>query len=640
MRLLALLPLLTGLSGSAQFVYDHAVLDEVAHAERLGHQTLMLRSQSGQPARGFDVNYNRCAWDLDPAVRAISGSVTTHFTTTADLDTLWLDLSDSLTVYSADRNGVPLPFVHAADRLGVVLPGTFATGTADSITVSYAGVPPSSGFGSFETGDHNGAPMLWTLSQPFGASDWWPCKEDLFDKADSIDLFISVPYGNRAAGNGLLVDSIPGNAQVTYHWKHRHPIAFYLVATAVSNYAAYTDLCIIGNDTIPILNYAWPEEVQDAQNMTAQCASQMQLFSDLFGLYPFADEKYGHVRFGWGGAMEHQTMTSMGAWNYELMAHELAHQWFGNKVTCGSWEDIWLNEGFATYLSGLCYEFLVPQFWMPFKQGRINNVTSQPGGSVFVTDTTDVARIFSGRLSYAKGAMVLHMLRWVCGDSAWFAGVGNYLNDSDIAYGSALTFQLQDHLEAASGVDLDGFMADWYNGEGFPTYTLPWSQDANGNVDLTLYQSPSHPSVSFFELPVPVRFKNANTDTLIVIDNTVNGEVFSFNLPFQADSAILDPDLWLISGQNIVTRVSELRGADEAVVLYPNPASNTVTIRMPSATRALQLRVLDAMGRVVRNGTLTNPQRGELDVSALPTGAYLLELRDAERSWVQRFVKE
>jgi len=639
MRTLSLLTLLAGLSAQAQLVYDHAVLDEVAATERRGHASMLLRSLSGLPTRGFDVTYLRCAWDLDPAVRAISGSVTTHFTTTADLDTLWFDLSDSLTVYSADRNGVPLPFVHAGERLGVVLPGTIVAGTADSITVSYAGVPPTSGFGSFETGTHNGAPMLWTLSEPYGASDWWPAKEDLFDKADSIDLFISVPYGNRAAGNGTLMDSIPGNAQVTYHWKHRHPIAHYLVATAVTNYHAYTDLCIIGADTIPILNYVWPEEVQDAQNITAQCASQIQLYSDLFGLYPFADEKYGHARFGWGGGMEHQTMTFMGGWGYELQAHELAHQWFGDKVTCGSWHDIWLNEGFATYLSGLCYEFLLPQYWQPFKRGRINTVIAQPDGSVYVPDTTDVGRIFSGRLTYAKGAMVLHMLRWVCGDSAWFAGVGNYLNDPDIAYGSALTSQLQDHLEAASGKDLDGFMADWYTGEGYPTYTLPWSQDANGNVDLTLYQSPSHPSVPFFELPVPVLFKNANTDTLIVLDNTVNGEIFSFNLPFQADSAVLDPDLWLISGQNIVTRVPELRGADDAVVLFPNPASTVLTVRVPAASGRLQARVLDAYGRVAMAFVLASGG-GDVDVSSLATGAYVLELRDAHRAWTQRFVKE
>lgn len=640
MRATFLSLLLLPLAAQAQIIYDHAVLDGIVHSEQRGHGSLTLRSTSGTPTRGYDITYHRCEWDLDPAVRAISGYVTTHFTTTADLDTLWLDLSDSLTVYDVTRNGVSVPFVHADERLSIVFPATLFAGTSDSVTVGYAGVPPTTGFGSFETGDHNGTPVLWTLSEPYGASDWWPSKEDLNDKADSVDLFVSVPYGNRAAGNGVLVDSIPGNAQVTYHWKHRHPIAYYLVATAVTNYTAYSDFAYLPDDTVEVLNYVYPEEVQDAQNITSQCASQIGLFSELFGTYPFADEKYGHARFGWGGGMEHQTMTFMGAWDYELMAHELAHQWFGNKVTCGSWEDIWLNEGFATYLSGLCYEFLVPQFWMPFKQGRINNVISAPDGSVFVPDTTDVGRIFNGRLSYAKGAMVLHMSRWVCGDSAWFAGVGNYLNDPDIAYGSALTFQLQDHLEASSGVDLDGFMADWFMGEGYPTYTLPWSQDANGDVELTLYQSASHPSVDFFELPVPVRFKNVNTDTIIVLNNTVNGEVFSFNLPFQADSALLDPELWLISGQNIVTRVSDAVQGDDAIVLFPNPATNVLTIRMPSATGALQLRVLDALGRVVRNGTLTNPQRGELDVSGLPTGAYLLELRDADRSWVQRFVKE
>jgi hypothetical protein len=182
-------------------------------------------------------------------------------------------------------------------------------------------------------------------------------------------------------------------------------------------------------------------------------------------------------------------------------------------------------------------------------------------------------------------------------------------------------------------------MADWYTGEGFPTYTLPWSQDANGDVDLTLYQSPSHPSVSFFELPVPVRFKNANTDTLIVLDNTVNGEVFSFNLPFQADSAVLDPDLWLISGQNIVTRVSELRDAENAVVLFPNPASSALTVRVPAATGRLQARVVDAYGRTVIAFVLANGN-GDVDVSLLAAGAYVLELRDEQRTWTQRFVKE
>jgi hypothetical protein len=158
-------------------------------------------------------------------------------------------------------------------------------------------------------------------------------------------------------------------------------------------------------------------------------------------------------------------------------------------------------------------------------------------------------------------------------------------------------------------------------------------------VDLTLYQSPSHPSVPFFELPVPVLFKNANTDTLIVLDNTTNGELFSFNLPFQADSAILDPDLWLISGQNIVTRVNELAAADAEVVLFPNPAATALTVRVPAAQGRLNARVLDAYGRAVRTFTLAQGN-GDVDVSVLAQGAYVLELRNGDRTWTQRFVKE
>ncbi len=639
MRTLLFTALLSTLGASAQFGYDHAVLDQVAASERLGHAGLFLRSASGAPGRGYDITYLRCAWALEPTVRAINGSVTTYFTTTADLDTIWFDLSDSLAVTNAVHQGSALTVVHTGDRLGLVLPTTLAAGTADSVTVDYGGVPPTTGFGSFELGDHNGQPMLWTLSEPYGASDWWPSKEDLGDKADSLDLFVTTPLGNRAAGNGVLMDSLVNGTSITWHWRHRHPIAHYLVATAVGPYVAYTDLCYLPNDTVEILNYVFPDEVQDAQNITSQCAAQMQLYSQLFGTYPFANEKYGHAHFGWGGGMEHQTMTFVGAWNWELQAHELAHQWFGDKVTCGSWQDIWLNEGFATYLSGLCYEHIATQFWMPFKQGRINTVTSQPDGSVFVADTTDVGRVFDGRLSYAKGAMVLHMLRWVCGDSAWFAGVGNYLNDPDIAFGSARTYQLQDHLEAASGLDLDGFMADWFTGEGFPSYTLPWSQNAGGDVELTLYQSSSHPSVDFFELPVPVRFWNSTNDTTVVLDHQSSGQLFTFNLPFQADSAQLDPDLWLISAQNVVTRVAEVRGRDETVVLYPNPASSTITVRVPAAHGRLNARVLDAYGRVVSGFTLAQG-RGDADVSALSPGAYVIELRDADHAWTQRFVKE
>ena len=625
---------------AAQLGYDHAVFEEVPCAHRHGHVP-MPRSDA-EPTRGFDMKYLRAAWSVDPAVRAISGTVTLRFVTTQPLTGIVLDLSDTLIVDEVLYHGAPVLAVPApGDLLTIPFGQELPAGTPDSVTVSYHGTPRSTGFGSFATGQQpDSSAALWTLSEPYGAKEWWPCKQDLNDKIDSIDLYITTPSAYRAGSNGLLVEETANGSNTVYHWRHRYPIAFYLISMAVADYLVFTYDIVIGADTIPMLTYSWHNDPGMAELNGQDAGEQMALFSELFGLYPFASEKYGHAQFGWGGGMEHQTMTSMGGWSYELSAHELAHQWFGDKVTCGSWQDIWLNEGFATYLQGMCYEFLVPGYWHGYKASKIESVISEPGGSVFRSDTSSTASIFSGRLTYNKGAMVLHMLRWVCGDSSWFQGVRDYLDDPALAYGSARTADLQAHLEATSGLDLDGFMADWFTGEGYPTYTLPWSQTPDGTVSLTLYQSSSHPSVDFFELPVPVRFKNVDQDSTVVLDNTVSGQTFTFALPFMADSALLDPDLRIVSGQNIVTRVAELTAGSGALVLAPNPARTLLTVRTLAPGHRATLRIVDELGRTC--WARTGPVHGDItvDVDGLAAGCYVLAMDDGERVSRARFVKE
>ena len=640
-KALLLATLGSALLTNAQLGYDHAVFEET----RCGRQHMrpdMLRSDA-VPIRGYDMRYVRAAWTVDPHVRAISGTVTLHFLTTSALTVLVLDLSDTLVLDLASYHGSPVAAtLEPGDLLTLPFPEEVPAGTLDSVTVTYHGVPRVlSGFGSFAVGQQpDSGAVLWTLSEPYGAKEWWPCKQDLNDKIDSIDLYITTPSGFRAGSNGLLMSEVIVGENTTYHWRHRYPIAYYLISLAVADYQVIEQEIIIGTDTIPMLTYTWNDNPAMTELNGLDAGQQMTLYSSLFGLYPFADEKYGHAQFGWGGGMEHQTMTSMGGWSYELSAHELAHQWFGDKVTCGSWADIWLNEGFATYLQGMCYEAGSATSWRAYKVGKIASVIEQPGGSVFCTDTTDVGRVFSGRLSYNKGAMVLHMLRWVCGDTAWFQGIRNYLNDPDLAYGSARTSDLQAHLEGTSGLDLDGFMADWFTGEGYPTYTLPWTQATDGTVSLTLFQSPSHPSVDFFELPVAVRFKNADMDSTVVLDHTINGQPFTFTLPFQADSAFLDPDLRIVSGQNIVTRVTELSAESTALVLYPNPASTWLTVRR-NATRGLgTVSVLDELGRVVQRASAATSGDILLDIRDLPNGCYLLSLEEADRTIRSRFVKQ
>jgi len=633
--------LLFASAGHGQVFHDKGVLDAIARDEARGHRA--IPKGGGTPARGYDLKYHRLELAIDPAVRAISGTVTHWFTAMEDLQEVVFDLGRELVVTAVEHQGLPAVFRRDADLLTVTLPAMLPNGGLDSLSITYGGVPAETGFGSFVQSEHGGVPVIWTLSEPYGARDWWPCKQDLNDKADSLDMLVTMPPGQRAAGQGLLVarDTLP-DGRLRDHWRHRYPIAYYLVAVAVTNYEEHVLQVELPEDTVPMVVYTYPEDAFFAVLNAGDILEQMPLFNELFGPYPFAREKYGHAQFGRGGGMEHQTMSFMGSFSYELAAHELAHQWFGNKVTCGSWEDIWLNEGFATYMTGLCYDFIARQYWHGWLKAQMRDITSLPGGSVRCTDTTDIGRLFSARLSYRKGAMVLHMLRWVCGDSAFFAGCRGFLNDPALAYGSARTADLRAHLETASGLDLGGFFADWYTGEGHPSYTVEWAQDAGGTVSLRIGQSTSHPSVGFFEMPVPIRFKNGSMDSTMVFHHATNGQLFSFHLPFRADSALFDPDTWLISGNNLVMHVPVAALGSGQALVFPNPATDRVWVHLGRSMRGtVLLTITDALGRRVREErTTAQGQRIALDTSTLPAGSYIVEVRDADSHLRLRFVKQ
>lgn len=640
-RIACLLALFIAVSSHGQLIIDKRVLDDIVATEAAGHHGV-LKDRSGTPSRGYDLRYHRLELTIDPAFRAINGQVTHYFTALTDLDRVVLDLNDSLVVTGVSHQGVGIPFTHEGHALTIDLPSALSEGTLDSLTVIYGGEPGTSGFDSFVQATHNGSPIVWTLSEPYGALDWWPCKQDLNDKTDSLDVLLTVPAGQRVASNGVLVAATDlGDGTERHHWRHRHPINYYLVAFAVTNYATFTLHAPLEDRTVEVHNFVFPENWDDAQAGAPDVITQMQLFSQLFGEYPFADEQYGHAQFGWGGGMEHQTMSFMGNFHYELIAHELAHQWFGDMVTCASWEDLWLNEGFATYLSGLCYEHLAPRYWLPFKRSWRDLITTQPDGSVRVTDTLSVSRLFSNRLTYAKGAYLVHMLRWVCGDEAFYQGIRNYLTDPGIRHASAYTHQLVSHLEQAAGMDLSSFMQNWYVGQGFPTYTLNWAQDGAGPVNIQLDQTTSHASVSFYAMPVPVRLKNAFQDTTIVLDHTFSGQLFNVAIPFQADSLLLDPDMWILSGQNMVTHVPVSAFATDRLLLYPSPVETEAFVHLGSTINGtVAVEIVDATGRVVQHTVHTaNDQRIVFDVRRLMPGHYTARLRYGGRTTSQRFLK-
>jgi len=615
--------------------------DKHAMREMAALKSLSLFSESN----GYnetDFVYQRMEWQIDPAVRYISGEITSQFISkNPALDTIRMDLHNDLQVDSVRYRGSATGFIHSENKILIPLSVPLAAETLDSVSVFYHGIPPSSGFGSFETGIHgvDQTPVLWTLSEPYGAMEWWPCKQSLADKIDSIDIIVTTPAIYRTASNGVVVsDKIQGDKR-TMHWKHRHPIATYLIAIAVTNYATYSDtLKLDDGRVIDILNYVYPESLKDAQTRTPVTTEVMQFYNQLIGEYPFADEKYGHAQFGWGGGMEHQTMSFMGGFTFGLIAHELAHQWFGDYITLASWQDIWLNEGFATYLNAMAIESLRPNDWAGWKKGTVEAITRQAGGSVFVYDTTSVNRIFDYRLTYQKASYLLHMLRWIMGDEAFREGLRAYYTDPEIANGFASTSQLQQHLEAVADTSLQQFFNDWLYGEGYPLYSLTYWQNGSGELTMKLSQTTSHPSVDFFEMPVPLRIYSTDGSKKLNLrlNHQQNDQLFTVEPGFDVGTIEIDPDYWLVSKTSQI--VSAPRDHEtQQISIYPNPVTKQLVISISTDVNPEVFNIYSS------NGNFLGQFPGELrkiDVSDLAPGIYFLNTQIEAQCFSLKFVKK
>ncbi len=611
----------------------------------------------------YDLTYVRALWDIDPAVRYITGSITSYYRVlTEPPHRLTFDMHDSLTVNIIRYHGEALEtFTHENHVLTIELPEAMAYGTIDSIMVDYEGAPVEDGLGSFSVDEHNGVPILATLSEPYGAKDWWPCKQNLNDKIDSVLVVASCPIGYKTASIGVLDSVCICHDKYTMCWKHNHPIATYLISLTCTNYEEYSDFVYLeqsystkgqakgrqtgqrppdspqGVGPIEILNYIYPEDLEDVKQKTPGLIEVFHIFNDLFGLYPYADEKYGHAQWNYGGGMEHQTMSSMGSFGHDLMAHELAHQWFGDYVTCGSWKDIWLNEGFATYLTGLTYERMFDGiYWEPFKRLSIKRVMEETDGSVYCPDTTDVYRIFDARLSYSKGAMVLHSLRWEMGDQAFFQGIRNYYNAFADDY--ALTTDLQFHLEAVADTSFQEFFNDWIYGEGYPEYIMNYAQDPSGRVDIIITQFQSHESVDFFEMHVPIQFIGPEIDTTIVFHHIENHQQFSINPDGIIHDAIFDPERWIITQDPTVLNTSKTP-LDQEIKLYPNPVGDELNIEVPFTSEEVEISIFNEIGQVVYNHRLIDSQLINVDIGNLLSGVYFVEIVIGEASTVRKVVK-
>jgi aminopeptidase N len=605
--------------------------------KKVASQKMNLRVNPN--TQNYDITYHMLRFTVDPANYYISGVVTTTFTALSDLTTVTFDLTNQLTVSSVTKDGTPLSFVQNVDNeLVITLPSILNSGNSASVIISYSGTP-ANGEQAFTTSLHNGSPVLYTLSEPYGARDWWPCKQDLNDKADSIDVYITAPSQYISVSNGIETTTpIISGPYKTTHFHHGYPIPAYLIAIAVTNYSVYNQTGGTGPNQYPIINYIYPETLASAQTQLNQTPLILNLYESLFEIYPFHTEKYGHAQFGWGGGMEHTTVSFMVSFERGLIAHEMAHQWFGDKITCGSWKDIWLNEGFATYVAALVIEnFDGQSAFITEKNKMINKITSSPNGAVYLTDIDlyDVNRIFDSRLTYNKGAMILNMLRFKMGDALFFQGIKNYLKDVNLAYKYAKTPDLQSHLEAVYGSSLAEFFNDWIYNQGYPSYTISAQNIEGGQAKFIINQTQTDASVSFFEMPVPIRvFGSGGQQFDLVLNNTVNGEIFTENVPFVITSLTFDPDKNIISKSNTVT-LGQKSFDLNAIRLSLDSVSNILSLDLPNGIVIEKSVLYNIAGQKIKETSSSTTW----DVTSLPSGVYFISVVTNSGKKKFKFVK-
>lgn len=616
-----------------QDVFKDIVESEAKSASQI------IYHRANQNTGNYDIKYHRIELNIDPAQSGLSGDITTYFEAKSNTSQIVFDLASNMTVQDVIQRGNSLSFTqNTDDELIVTLPETLNQGVLDSLTVSYSGIPVSTGFESYSQTTHNGVPIVWTLSQPYGAKAWWPCKQDLNDKIDSIDVHLTTPRFTPqnedyvAVSNGIEIGQVINGSDKTTRFKHRYPIPAYLIAIAITNYSVYAEEVPNNGNPFDIINYVYPESLGAAQAGTPITLDIMNFFIDKFEPYPYADEKYGHAQFGFNGGMEHTTISFMGNFSRELITHELAHQWFGNKVTCGSWQDIWLNEGFATYLYGLVIEeFDGNTAFTNWKQQRSNFITSQPNGSVYIQpqDTVNVARIFSSRLSYNKGAMVLHMLRKKMGDDNFYQGLRNFLAHPDLAFNYAKTSDFIPIMEAASGLDLTEFFNDWLYNQGYPSFTVLWNQPNSNQIQINLSQSTSHSSVDFFETDVTLQLLGSQGEVQeITLSHTGQNQEFVESVNFDVVSVIFDPNADIISRNNMVTLSVEDFDVADNIQISPNPVTDYLTIIKPEFAEIFGYTIYNNIGQKV---IVSNCFSNIIDLENLGTGFYVIQFQLVDR---------
>ncbi|MBI9054749.1 MAG: T9SS type A sorting domain-containing protein [Bacteroidales bacterium] len=596
----------------------------------------------------YDLHFVKLDLEVSDQTTYISGNAMLHLTTVANFDTLLFDLKSEMIVDSMLINDNKVSFERTSSTLKHIFDTPINQNKEIKVQIFYRGIPYEIGGGV--TNKYNSQwskSSTWTLSESFHAYEWWPCKQVLSDKIDSTYIFLTCNADCMAGSNGLLTNVVDlPESKKRYEWKTNYPMNYYLLSFAVAEYQDYSIYAKPeGVDSVLVQNFIFNSSgcLDYYKTNIDSTIDFIELFSDKFGLYPFSEEKYGHCLTSLGGGMEHQTMTTLGNFGYTLVAHELGHMWFGDYVTCASWQDIWINEGFASYLEYIALENLKTESdasnWMSNAHEII--LSRQVPSSVYIPfeDANNENRIFSYAFSYKKGAAILHTLRHeINNDELFFSSIKKYLSiyADDVATGD----NFKEVMETETSIDLDPFFDQWYYGKGYPRFNIEYTQ-LNDTLFFTVNEKTSWPTTPLFQMHVDYTIYHENGDTTLRLYQSKASETFEIPLKHKVSGVIVDPDNWIVNSSGTIDSVESLNNNTSLFSFYPNPATNNlyVDFNLKLHNEEKRIDIIDVNGRVIKT-IKTQEDNIPIDVSRLSKGFYFIKVISLNNTYSYKFLKQ
>ena len=593
----------------------------------------------------YDLYFVKLDIEVSDQSTYISGNASLEAKATESLDTLLFDFSNYMTIDSVLINDSKLTVNHQNNIIEYVFINPLAINEKFKVQIFYHGTPSGGGVSNSYSSEWS-KNVTWTLSESFHAYEWWPCKQVLSDKIDSTHIFLTCDADCKAGSNGLLTNivDLPNNKK-RFEWKSNYPINYYLISFSVAEYQEYNIYANPeGSDSVLIQNFIYNTSgcLEYYKSDIDNTSDFIELYSDKFGLYPFSNEKYGHCLAEIGGGMEHQTMTTLGNFGYLLVAHELGHMWFGDYVTCATWQDIWINEGFASYTEYVALENLQSltdaNNWM----NTAHTYAFQEAlRSIYIpfAEAFDEGRIFNYKLSYKKGAAILHTLRHeINNDELFFSSIREYLNiyADSVATGD----DFKNVMESETGIDFDPFFDQWYYGKGYPRFDVGYSQ-TNDTLYLTVSETASSSQTPLFQLYVDYKIYYSTGDTTLRLFQSKNTEIFEIPFSKQISNIIVDPDNWIANTQGTVTSTESLENNKDLFIFYPNPAQDYITINFnfKLVGGEKQIEIIDVNGRLI-NTYKTFNEVLPIDVSNLSEGIYFIKVISLNNINSYKFIKQ